>query len=169
MTITNRLHSLARTLGNTFFSLDVLEPMVANGENVLDPESYKDVSPDRFLRLEKELVRGKAEVVGPLVSQSSLISSIDCSRQSVCPNSLVYLYKSIGSTRNSDSFHLLLMTLVPTHPPSPRLLVHPNQQLRRQTHSFLHPHRLPDLVPWAPARNHWKLNIKEHSLVSLRV
>lgn len=63
MTITNRLHTLARTLGNTFFSPDVLEPTVANGENVLDPESYRDVSPDRFLRLEKELVRGKGELV----------------------------------------------------------------------------------------------------------
>lgn len=63
MTTTNRLHSLARTLGNAFFSPDVLEPTVANGENVLDPESYRDVSPDRFLRLEKEFVRGKGEVV----------------------------------------------------------------------------------------------------------
>lgn len=63
-TITNRLHSLARTLGPTFFSPDVLEPTVANGENVLDPESHRDATPERFLKLEKELVRGKAEVVG---------------------------------------------------------------------------------------------------------
>ena len=28
-----------------------------------DPASFRDVTPDRFARLEKELVRGKAEIV----------------------------------------------------------------------------------------------------------
>jgi len=48
--------------------MDVLEPSTAPGENVLDPESYRDVSSDRFLKLEKELIRGKAEVVRSLFS-----------------------------------------------------------------------------------------------------
>ncbi|XP_006456028.1 hypothetical protein AGABI2DRAFT_188106 [Agaricus bisporus var. bisporus H97] len=77
MTITNRLHTLARTLGNTFFSPDVLEPTVANGENVLDPESYRDVSPDRFLTLEKELVRGKGELLRRLSQLANTFVQID--------------------------------------------------------------------------------------------
>ena len=63
MTIMNRIHSLARTLGSSYFSMDILEPTAAAGENVLDPESHRDVTPERFLKLEKEIVRGKAEVV----------------------------------------------------------------------------------------------------------
>lgn len=63
----NRLRLLARTLGPTYFSMDVLEPSIAPRDNVLDQEYYHDVSPDRFLMLEKELARGKAEVVRSLI------------------------------------------------------------------------------------------------------
>ncbi|KAF9451602.1 hypothetical protein P691DRAFT_699098 [Macrolepiota fuliginosa MF-IS2] len=76
-TITNRINSLARTLGSTFFGPDVREPSAADGENVLDPESHRDVSPERFLKLEKELVRGKAEVGKRLSQLSGLFVQID--------------------------------------------------------------------------------------------
>jgi protein regulator of cytokinesis 1 len=39
---------------------------VASGENQRDTEANRDVTPERFMKLEKELVRGKAEVVGLL-------------------------------------------------------------------------------------------------------
>ncbi|KAF9269834.1 hypothetical protein L218DRAFT_916334 [Marasmius fiardii PR-910] len=60
MNLTNRLNALAKTLESDFFGLDVLEPTLVQGDNVDTP--HKDVTPERFSRLEKELVRGKSEV-----------------------------------------------------------------------------------------------------------
>lgn len=62
-TLTNRLSGLLRTLGSDYFKRDILEPTPASGEAQNDPKAHRDVTPERFLRLEKELVRGKAEVV----------------------------------------------------------------------------------------------------------
>lgn len=62
-TLTNRLSGLLRTLGSDYFTRDILEPTPANGEARSDPKANRDVTPERFLKLEKELVRGKAEVV----------------------------------------------------------------------------------------------------------
>lgn len=63
-TITNRINALARTLGFNYFSQDILEQTSASGDHDHDPSANRDVTPERFMRLEKELVRGKAEVVG---------------------------------------------------------------------------------------------------------
>jgi len=63
MAMTNRLHALTRTLGSDYFSVDVMEPAVLSGEDPVDPNATKDVTPERFLRMEKELVRGKADIV----------------------------------------------------------------------------------------------------------
>ena len=63
LTITSRLASLSRTLGPDFYPSDVLEPTPALDEPDYDPDAYRDVSPERFSRLEKELVRGKGEIV----------------------------------------------------------------------------------------------------------
>ena len=54
---------LARTLGPGYFAQDIIEPSLAVGENSYDANANRDVTPERFLKLEKELVRGKAEVV----------------------------------------------------------------------------------------------------------
>ena len=62
-TLTNRLNALARTLGSEYFAHDVIEPCPAAGEDSYDGNTNRDVTPERFLKLEKELVRGKAEVV----------------------------------------------------------------------------------------------------------
>lgn len=62
-TLTNKLTSLSRTLGPEFFSSDITDASFATGENPSDPESNRDVTPERFSKLEKELVRGKGEVV----------------------------------------------------------------------------------------------------------
>ncbi|KAH6874232.1 microtubule associated protein-domain-containing protein [Coprinopsis sp. MPI-PUGE-AT-0042] len=81
-TITNRLHALARTLGNAYFAADVLEPTAAAAVgdveiNGIDSNAPRDVTPERFLRLDKELVRGKAEVTKRLHQLSSIFAQID--------------------------------------------------------------------------------------------
>lgn len=62
-TLTSRLGALARTLGSGYFAQDIVEPSPAVGEDSCDANANRDVTPERFLKLEKELVRGKAEVV----------------------------------------------------------------------------------------------------------
>lgn len=59
-TLTSRINALSRTLGRDFYTKEITEPTPVAGEN---PHSHKDVTPERFLKLEKELVRGKGEVV----------------------------------------------------------------------------------------------------------
>lgn len=61
-TLSNRLNALARTLGPEFYAQDIIEPTLANDEAMLDPNAHRDVTPERFSKLEKELVRGKGEV-----------------------------------------------------------------------------------------------------------
>jgi protein regulator of cytokinesis 1 len=62
-TLSNRLNALSRTLGFEYFSRDILESLPAVGETVYDSDANRDVTPERFMKLEKDLVRGKAEVV----------------------------------------------------------------------------------------------------------
>jgi len=52
-----------RTLGSDYFAPDITEPTNAVGESPHDSGANRDVTPERFMKLEKELVRGKAEVV----------------------------------------------------------------------------------------------------------
>ncbi len=51
---------MSRVVGDNFFPEDVLDQSVGRSPGVL----YQDVSPERFSKLEKELVRGKGEIVG---------------------------------------------------------------------------------------------------------
>ncbi|KAF7324778.1 hypothetical protein MKEN_00519600 [Mycena kentingensis (nom. inval.)] len=64
-TLCNRLGVLARTLGPEFYA-DLME----DGE-------IRDVSPERFSKLEKELIRGKAEVAKRLVHLTETMVQID--------------------------------------------------------------------------------------------
>jgi len=57
--LTTRLVSMSRIVGEGFFPEDVLGRSVSSNSGV----PYQDVSPERFSRLEKELVRGKGEIV----------------------------------------------------------------------------------------------------------
>lgn len=54
---------LSRTLGHEFYSPEILDPVIAEDEDELEPDANRDVTPERFSKLEKELVRGKSEVV----------------------------------------------------------------------------------------------------------
>ncbi|KAG6890033.1 hypothetical protein C0995_012490 [Termitomyces sp. Mi166 len=76
-TLTNRLKALSRTLGSDFFTLDVLEPIIAPGDKSNDPNANMDVTPERFLKLEKELVRGKAEISKRLQHLSATFFQVD--------------------------------------------------------------------------------------------
>ncbi|CAK5262242.1 unnamed protein product [Mycena citricolor] len=61
-----RLKAISRILGPDFFSSDIVD----DGE-------FQDVSPDRFLKLEKELARGKAEVTKRLAQLTETFIQID--------------------------------------------------------------------------------------------
>lgn len=61
-TLTARLSTISQTLGPQFYSTDILNLTPAPGASE-GSDTWRDVTPDRFNRLEKELVRGKAEVV----------------------------------------------------------------------------------------------------------
>ncbi|KAL1744927.1 microtubule associated protein-domain-containing protein [Schizophyllum fasciatum] len=74
MTLTNRITNLARILGPHYFASDITTPAPAPGE---DSVGNKDVSPERFSRLEKELVRGKGEVSKRLAHLASIFAQID--------------------------------------------------------------------------------------------
>ncbi|KAF8066744.1 microtubule associated protein [Lyophyllum atratum] len=76
-TLTNRLKALARTLGVEYYAQDILEPTTAIGDDPHDPNVNLDVTPERFLKLEKELVRGKAEVSKRLQQLSATLVQID--------------------------------------------------------------------------------------------
>ena len=77
-TLTNRIKALARTLGSDYYSPDILEPNTATGEDTNDPNGNIDVTPERFSKLEKELVRGKAEVVSPPSVRDMWAASFAC-------------------------------------------------------------------------------------------
>lgn len=72
LTLTGRLNTLSNTLGPEFYPQDILDPIPAAGEDEYDSASHRDVTPERFSRLEKELVRGKGEVVSPPLSTRSM-------------------------------------------------------------------------------------------------
>ncbi|KAH8103389.1 microtubule associated protein-domain-containing protein [Cristinia sonorae] len=77
LTLTSRLKTLSRTLGAEYFPADVLEPTPAVGESEFDASSHRDVTPERFSKLEKELVRGKGEVTKRLSQLSQTMIQID--------------------------------------------------------------------------------------------
>lgn len=76
-TLTNRLNTLARTLGTDYYAQEILQPTFAIGENARDSNVNNDVTPERFSKLEKELVRGKAEVVSSVASHWILRALFD--------------------------------------------------------------------------------------------
>ncbi|TBU28439.1 microtubule associated protein-domain-containing protein [Dichomitus squalens] len=86
LNLTSRISALANTLGQDFYAADILEPAPAIGENEYDSTSHRDVTPERFSKLEKELVRGKGEVAKRLTQLSAHFVQID------------WLYTELGIT-----------------------------------------------------------------------
>ncbi|OCH93159.1 hypothetical protein OBBRIDRAFT_771990 [Obba rivulosa] len=77
LSLTGRLKTLANTLGPNFYSDEVLDPALAPDEDEDDPTSHRDVTPERFAKLERELVRGKGEVAKRLSQLSATMIQID--------------------------------------------------------------------------------------------
>ncbi|KAI0826615.1 microtubule associated protein-domain-containing protein [Trametes gibbosa] len=86
LNLTGRIVSLSNTLGSNFYTPDLTEPIYAPGEDEYDPSAHRDVTPERFSRLEKELVRGKGEVAKRLIQLSANFVQID------------WLYTELGIT-----------------------------------------------------------------------
>ncbi|KAF9044417.1 microtubule associated protein-domain-containing protein [Panaeolus papilionaceus] len=95
-TLTNRLTALTRTLGQDYFSRDIFHKATAVDEDYSDPNAIKDVSPEQFLKLERELVRGKAEVNKRLNQLSTTFVQID------------WLYTELGMSPPTFDDHFFL-------------------------------------------------------------
>ncbi|KAG9311435.1 microtubule associated protein-domain-containing protein [Chiua virens] len=76
-TLTNRLNALAKSLGASYFSGDMLRPTVLAEEDPGNPNALKDVMPERFAKLEKELVKGKGEMTKRLALLGDVFLQID--------------------------------------------------------------------------------------------
>ncbi|KAG8880514.1 hypothetical protein FRB98_005042 [Tulasnella sp. 332] len=89
ITLSNRVQNLTRTLGPTFFPSDILKippTPVEQDERRVDfavalsmnspPSNRMDVTPERFQRIEKELMRGKAEIASRLSRLSGTLELI---------------------------------------------------------------------------------------------
>ncbi|KAJ7596024.1 microtubule associated protein [Mycena floridula] len=76
-TLSNRLNVLSRTLGSDFYARDIVEPTPASDGPQDSSAHHRDVTPERFSKLEKELVRGKAEVTKRLSQLSATFIQID--------------------------------------------------------------------------------------------
>ncbi|KAI0946534.1 hypothetical protein AcW1_009974 [Taiwanofungus camphoratus] len=100
LTLTGRLNALSNTLGPEFYSRDIVESSPAIGQNEDDPNSHRDVTPERFSKLEKELVRGKGEVAKRLTQLSATMVQIDWlyTELGIAPPSLEDLPSASSST-----------------------------------------------------------------------
>ncbi|KAI0313957.1 microtubule associated protein-domain-containing protein [Amylostereum chailletii] len=94
LTLSNRVAALSRTLPEGFFSDDLLAPLGAASSS-----SHREVTPERFSKLEKELVRGKGEVTKRLSSLSATFVQIDWLYQElgISPPEVEDLPSSAGS------------------------------------------------------------------------
>ncbi|EPQ51188.1 hypothetical protein GLOTRDRAFT_81327 [Gloeophyllum trabeum ATCC 11539] len=120
--LTNRIVALSRTLGPEFFAPEILEPAPANGVDPHDPSHHRDVTPERFSRLEKELVRGKSEVSKRLSQLHGMMVQIDWlyTELGIVPPSLDEL-PPIPSSSSASSSHLGSSLAVPHFPRSSSL------------------------------------------------
>ncbi|KAH8109431.1 microtubule associated protein-domain-containing protein [Phellopilus nigrolimitatus] len=75
--LTNRVTSLSRILGPDFFALGVVDFSPVYSENDSDALLLRDVTPERFSKLEKELVRGKGEITRRLQHLSATFLRMD--------------------------------------------------------------------------------------------
>ncbi|KAJ3784520.1 microtubule associated protein [Lentinula aff. detonsa] len=110
--LNHRLNALARSLNSDFYSQDILEPTPAFEESAFDLSIHRDVTPERFSKLEKELARGKAEVTKRLNHLADIFIQIDFlyNELGISPPSLEDLESVPSSSLHASSSQL--------HPPS---------------------------------------------------
>ncbi|KAI5118297.1 hypothetical protein M0805_003816 [Coniferiporia weirii] len=75
--IINRITPLTHTLGLDFFAPDIIGFSLKFGDGASDGPSLHDVSPERFSKVEKELVRGKGEITRRLQHLSTTLLQMD--------------------------------------------------------------------------------------------
>ncbi|KIK71555.1 hypothetical protein GYMLUDRAFT_186402 [Collybiopsis luxurians FD-317 M1] len=116
--LTNRLNALARCLSSDFYAQDILEPTPAAEESIFDEGYHRDVTPERFSKLEKELARGKAEVIKRLNQLSEIFVQIDYlyTELGICPPSLEDL-ESVSSTLSPSLYSSSSSQLHPSSDP----------------------------------------------------
>ncbi|KAF8273523.1 microtubule associated protein-domain-containing protein [Lactarius quietus] len=102
--LTSRLVSMSRVLGDNFFPEDVLDPSAGRSPGT----PYQDVNPERFSKLEKELVRGKGEISKRLNQLSVIFIQIDWlhTELGIVPPTLEDLPSSSSSTSNARGLPL---------------------------------------------------------------
>jgi hypothetical protein len=88
---------MSRIVGEGLFPKDVLEHL-GDGHS---GAPYQDVSPERFSRLEKELVRGKGEIVSLLPVPGMPQDLFMLGSPSVSTTCQLYLSRLTGFTLNS--------------------------------------------------------------------
>ncbi|KAF9787832.1 microtubule associated protein-domain-containing protein [Thelephora terrestris] len=76
-TLTNRINTISHTLGCDFYPRDITDTVPAPGLSQGDSNPFRDVTVERFSKLEKELVRGKAEINKRLTQLSALFVHLD--------------------------------------------------------------------------------------------
>ncbi|KAL1757706.1 microtubule associated protein-domain-containing protein [Schizophyllum commune] len=142
-TLTNRITNLSRILGPHFYAHDITTLAPAPGEDGTDPECNRDVSPERFSKLEKELVRGKGEVTKRLAQLAGIFAQIDWlyTELGMNPPMLEDLSMSTSNsvstpTRSPDSDPFLVSTPTPitrsTHSATPMLILPENDEREYQ-------------------------------------
>ncbi|KAI0300522.1 microtubule associated protein-domain-containing protein [Multifurca ochricompacta] len=96
--LTARLVSISRIVGDRFFHEDVLGHSTGSSPDM----PYQNVSPERFSRLEKELVRGKGEMSKRLNQLSAIFIQIDWlhTELGIVPLTLENLPSSSSSSSN---------------------------------------------------------------------
>ena len=73
MNANNRIISLARVLGSEYFSIEVMEPPPTYGESMMETQTLRDVTPERFSKLDKEVAKGKSEIVSVMLVERSYV------------------------------------------------------------------------------------------------
>ncbi|KAF8496347.1 microtubule associated protein-domain-containing protein [Gautieria morchelliformis] len=74
--LTNKINALVHIVGTAFFARDITLPTPAQDVQSDDSQALRDVTPERFSKLEKELVRAKSEISRRLVQLSQTFLQI---------------------------------------------------------------------------------------------
>ncbi|KAG1838148.1 hypothetical protein DFJ58DRAFT_733982 [Suillus subalutaceus] len=135
-TLTNRLNALARTLGSQ--------------QDILTSAKLQDIVPGRFSKLEKELVRGKGEVLKRLNQLSEVSIQIDSELGIDPPPPTVTPHPQHSLTRlNSGADPSASLTIGPLAP-TPSSIGKPNNHMPCPSFSPPQPYRAPPEVPELP-------------------
>ncbi|KAG0695421.1 hypothetical protein DFH29DRAFT_880070 [Suillus ampliporus] len=153
-TLINRLNALAWTLGSHFFQPDILTPALVAAEELDDPTALRDVMPERFSKLEKELVRGKGEVIDWLYSELGIDPPVPTITPTVATSSSTLAVpryslprsSSAGSTRLNSNADPFASSTVGPSTPTPSALETSDKPHALSVIFTTTPHDIPQLI-----------------------